>query len=76
LLVILMDVAELTQWGSSWRRERVCGRGGIRKNCGNLWKSQKHISLKSRYAGHAQKQYTNFSGSGVCLPHGQNEHRD
>jgi hypothetical protein len=40
LLVILMDVAGLTQWGSSWRRERVCGRGGIRKNCGNLWKTK------------------------------------
>src|SRR5712672_4271500 len=26
LLVIRMDVAGLTQWGSSWRRERVCGR--------------------------------------------------
>src|SRR5260370_14109856 len=24
LLVIRMDVAGLTQWGSSWRRERVC----------------------------------------------------
>jgi len=29
---------ELRRWGTSWRRERVCGRGGIRKNCGNLWK--------------------------------------
>ena len=38
LLVIRMGVAGLTQWGSSWRRERACGRGGIRKNCGNLWK--------------------------------------
>jgi len=36
--VIRMDVAGLTQWGSSWGRERVCGRGWIRKNCGNLWK--------------------------------------
>ena len=26
LLVIRMDVAGLTQWGTSWRRERVCGR--------------------------------------------------
>ena len=26
LLVIRMDVAGLTQWGSSWPRERVCGR--------------------------------------------------
>jgi hypothetical protein len=33
--------AGLTQWGSSWRRERACGRGGIRKNCGNLWKKSK-----------------------------------
>src|SRR5260370_32944671 len=39
LLVIRMGVAGLTQWGSSWPRERVCGRGGIRKNCGKLWKS-------------------------------------
>src|SRR5713101_4079360 len=45
LLVIRMDVAGLTQWGPSWRRERVCGRGGIRKNCGNLWKRQRpHVS--------------------------------
>src|SRR5712691_8792820 len=40
LLVIRMDVAGLTQWGSSWSRERVCGRGAIRQNCGNLWKSE------------------------------------
>ena len=26
LLVIRMDVAGLTRWGTSWRRERVCGR--------------------------------------------------
>jgi hypothetical protein len=38
LLVIRMGVAGLTQWGSSWWGERVCGRGGVRKNCGNLWK--------------------------------------
>src|SRR5258708_5163628 len=31
----------LSRWGTSWRRERACGRGGIRKNCGNLWKSFK-----------------------------------
>jgi|SRR5467141_2099745 len=42
LLVIRMDVAGLTQWGSSWPKERVCGRGEIRKNCGNLWNSKKH----------------------------------
>ena len=30
LLVILMDVAGLTQWGASWPMERVCGRGGSR----------------------------------------------
>src|SRR5712664_974947 len=41
LLVIRMDVAGLTQWGSSWPRERACGRGGIRKNCGKVWKSEK-----------------------------------
>ncbi len=40
-VVIRMDVAYLTQWGSSWWMERVCGRGGIQTNCGNLWKSQK-----------------------------------
>src|SRR5216683_1205262 len=45
LLVIRMDVAGLTQWGSSWPRERVCGRGAIRKSCGNLWKNWKrHVS--------------------------------
>jgi hypothetical protein len=47
LLVIRMGVAGLTQWGSSWRRERACGRGGpvkatgmqepqIRKICGKV----------------------------------------
>src|SRR6266436_5253289 len=40
LLVIRMDVAGLTQRGSSCRRERVCGWGRIRKNCGKLWKRQ------------------------------------
>ena len=39
LLVIRMNVAGLTQWESSWPGERVCGRGWIRKNCGNLWKA-------------------------------------
>src|SRR6266571_8609568 len=49
LLVILMDVAGLTQWGSSWSRERVCGRGAIRKNCGNLWKESKfHVSQSTK----------------------------
>src|SRR5712664_1176114 len=61
------EAAGLTQWGSSWRRERVPVKttgmqkpqfgGGvvpvrttgmqepqIRKNCGNLWKSQKCCS--------------------------------
>ncbi len=41
LLVIRMDVAGLTQRGSSGPRERVCGRDGIRKSCGNPWKSEK-----------------------------------
>jgi len=40
-VVIRMSVGYLTQWRSSWPRERVCGRGGIRKNCGNLWKNKK-----------------------------------
>src|SRR5713226_5898966 len=41
------EAAGLTQWGSSWRRERVpvkttgMQKPQIRKNCGNLWKSQK-----------------------------------
>jgi Arc/MetJ family transcription regulator len=54
LLVIRMGVAGLTQWASSGWRERVCGRGGIRKNCGNLWKSQKRVSLESREMGQAK----------------------
>ncbi len=37
--MIRMNVAGLTQWESSWPGERVCGRGWIRKNCGNLWKA-------------------------------------
>jgi len=40
-VVIRMSVGYLTQWGSSWPRERVCGRGGIRKNCGNPWKNKR-----------------------------------
>ena len=51
LLAIRMDVAGLTQWGSSWRRERVCGRGGIRKNCGNLWKRQKPTGVSNSDRG-------------------------
>jgi hypothetical protein len=31
LLAIRMDVAGLTQWGSSWRRERACGRVGFER---------------------------------------------
>ncbi len=41
LLVIRMGVAGLTQWGLSWARERLCGGGGIRKNCGKVWKRQR-----------------------------------
>src|SRR6266487_1293700 len=48
LLVIRMDVAGLTQWGPSWPRERVCGRGAIRENCGNRWKSQRPKEVDSR----------------------------
>jgi hypothetical protein len=48
LLVIRMDVAGLTQWGSSWPMERVCGRGGIRKNCGNVWKGQRPEEVNGR----------------------------
>jgi hypothetical protein len=47
LLVIRMDVAGLTQWGPSWPSERVYGRGGIRENCGNLWKSQRPKEVNS-----------------------------
>src|SRR6266700_3929929 len=50
LLVIRMDVAGLTQWGSSCRRERVYGRGAIRENCGNLWKSKKPKEVNSQPA--------------------------
>jgi len=55
LLVIRMDVAGLTQWGSSRRRERVCGRGGIRKNCGNLWKNHKSSFLGAREMGQRRR---------------------
>jgi hypothetical protein len=41
-----MGVANLRRWGSRWPRERVCGRGGIRKNCGNLWKNQRPCTPK------------------------------
>src|SRR5437899_12989579 len=40
-VVIRMDVAGLTQWGSSWTSERVYGRGGIRENGGNVWKRKR-----------------------------------
>ncbi len=57
LLVIRMNVAGLTQWGSSWLRERVCGRGGIRKNCGNLWKSQKlHVQNQDLGTRHPDRK--------------------
>src|SRR5216683_2146454 len=56
LLVIRMGVAGLTQWGSSWWMERVCGRGGIRKNCGNLWKSQKSLHAKPAYWPRVRRQ--------------------
>src|SRR5260370_38159378 len=42
-----MDVAGLTQRGSSWPRERACGRGGIRKNCGKVWESRNHPRVES-----------------------------
>src|SRR5713226_3698403 len=35
-----MDVVRLTQRGPSWPRERAWGRGGIRKNCGKVWKTK------------------------------------
>jgi hypothetical protein len=31
LLVIRIDVGYLTQWGTSWPRERVCGRVGFER---------------------------------------------
>ncbi len=43
LLVIRMDVGYLTQWGSSWRRERVCGGVGFERiveNCGKEKKDE------------------------------------
>ncbi len=60
LLVIRMGVAGLTQWGTTWRRERVCGRGGIRKNCGNLRKRQiRRVPAcgrqATRHVGHATR---------------------
>jgi hypothetical protein len=47
-IVIRKSVGYLTQWGSSWWMERVCGRGGIRMNCGNLWKSQRPHLLRNQ----------------------------
>jgi hypothetical protein len=45
----------LRQWGTSWPRERVCRTGGIRKNCGNLWKSQKpQVQNQSRLGVYVQ----------------------
>jgi len=51
LLVIRMDVAGLTQWGSSWLREGVCGRvefERIVENCGK----DKRPHVQSRHMGH------------------------
>jgi hypothetical protein len=39
---------ELRRRGTSWLRERGCGRGGIRKNYGNLWKSKRR-QIKDEY---------------------------
>src|SRR6266704_4598056 len=58
LLVIRMDVPGLTQWGSSWPRERVCGRGRIRKNCGNLWKNQSRVPPGPRAAGSLRRVWS------------------
>src|SRR5438552_2277311 len=54
LLVIRMGVAGLTQWGSSWWRERAYGRVFVpvkttgmqksQKNCGKVWKKSPHRS--------------------------------
>jgi hypothetical protein len=35
--VIRMGVSAGTQWGASWRIERVCGRGAIRTICGKVF---------------------------------------
>ncbi len=43
--------AGLTQWGSSWPRERVCGRGGIRRIVEICGKG-KYPTCKTRHMGH------------------------
>jgi hypothetical protein len=72
LLAIRIGVGYLTQRGASWRRERVCGRGGIRKNCGNLWKTrQSRLSRGARGGGARPKvlcSTAQVSGSEYCGP--------
>ncbi len=48
-VVIRMDLAGLTQWGSSWRRESVCGRAGFERIveiCGKS-KGQRRLTVDS-----------------------------
>jgi hypothetical protein len=50
LLVIRMSVARLTQWGSSWGRERACGRAGFERvveKCGKS-KGRKRFTVESQ----------------------------
>ncbi len=70
LLVIRMDVAGLTQWGPSWPGERACGRGGIRKNCGNLWKNQRPQEVNR--AAFQAEAFGNMDASRARLPVGNN----
>src|SRR5216684_6497484 len=69
------EAAGLTQWGSSWRRERVpvkttgMQKPQIRKNCGNLWKRQRpHVSHDAEHwPAEARKR------ASWCLPAGGGE---
>ncbi len=72
-----MDVAGLTQWGTSWPMERVCGRGGPDKNhrdaktadSRELWKSvEKSKALGAKPAPGGQPGVSLFNSA---LRHGQ-----
>ena len=49
-----MDVANGTQWGSSWPVERVCGRGGTLGISSDFNSKKAHENLRDFFAVGAQ----------------------
>ncbi len=61
LLVIRMDVAGLTQ-GFKLAEGKGLRRGGIRKNCGNLWENPSRTFRAARNMGHSKLAHSRSSG--------------